>query len=89
MDIIGDWIADCAIEEPDCQTPIGDLYMSSRTWVHESGYSPLGKNRFNRKLEERGFKQVRTTKNRCYACLRLVAKSTAIQLALVKGEGER
>ncbi len=86
MDIIADWIADCAIEEQGCLTLVGKLYRSYHGWCKESGHYPFGKKRFSQKLDERGFDKTRTSEGRNFIGLRLIAETIKLPLSLVKGD---
>ena len=89
MDILGDWIADCAIEEPDCRTLVRDLYRSYQGWCKESGHHPFSKKRFSQKLDERGFERSKTGEGRNFIGLRLIAETVKLPIALVKSDDTR
>jgi len=89
MDILGDWIADCAIEEPDCRTLVRDLYGSYQVWCMESGHHPFSKKRFSQKLDERGFERSKTGEGRNFIGLRLIAETVKLPIALVKSDDTR
>ena len=71
MDIIGDWIDECCVEDPHAKVSAKDLYASYRNWSQASGQHPFGKKRFSQKLEGKGFEKDRTGQVRFYVGLAL------------------
>jgi putative DNA primase/helicase len=54
-DIIGHFIAECAEKNSMESTRTSDGYRIYREWALESGYKPLGKQRFNEQMEDHKF----------------------------------
>ena len=71
MDIIGDWIDECCIEEPEAKIPMSDAYASYSAWCKFSGHRPFSKKRFGQRLRNRGLEVDRTGKKRFYVGLTL------------------
>ena len=71
MDIIGDWIDECCIEDPNAKVSVKDLYASYRNWSQASGQHPFGKKRFSQKLQNKGFERARTGQGRFFVGLAL------------------
>jgi putative DNA primase/helicase len=55
MDLIGEFFADCCIEDMDAKTPFGDLYERYKTWCEERNVDSLSHVSFATCLDERGF----------------------------------
>lgn len=55
MDTIGNFLQECCIFNENAKCKIADLYSTYSYWCSENGEYELTKNKFNRKLEERGF----------------------------------
>lgn len=55
MDLIGEFIADCCIEDPSATTPFGQLYERYMTWCEERNVDPLSHISFATCLTERDF----------------------------------
>ena len=66
MDVFGDWIEECCVQDPAAITSVGDLYGSYSAWCNSSGYRPFGKKRFGMRLDDRGFRRVRDGNSRGY-----------------------
>ena len=71
MDIIGDWIDECCIVDPDARVPMRDAYASYRDWCKASGHYPFAKKRFGQRLRDRGIGEARTSRERFYVGLAL------------------
>lgn len=56
MDVFGEWLQDHCIPKSDARTPTTDLFDDYHDWATRSGYRPLTKAMFGRKLGERGYK---------------------------------
>lgn len=56
MDVFGEWLHDHCIPKSDARTPTIDLFDDYHDWATRSGYRPLTKAMFGRKLGERGYK---------------------------------
>lgn len=54
QDIIGEWIAECCIQSPRCETSASDLYDSYRQWCERNGQRPSSSRVLGRRLSERG-----------------------------------
>jgi putative DNA primase/helicase len=55
MDLIGEFINECCIQDPDVKVPSKDLYLAYSNWCENSGEYQLIQNWFGRKLREKGF----------------------------------
>ena len=69
MDIVGTWIDECCIisnqdDHQELFTPTNILYASYDIYCKDAGLRPVSKNAFSRKLQERGFERIRTSKIR-------------------------
>ncbi|MCM3724582.1 phage/plasmid primase, P4 family [Neobacillus cucumis] len=61
MDTIGSFLQECCVIHENAKTKGADLYKTYSNWCSEEGEYELTKNKFNRKLEERGFKKKSST----------------------------
>jgi P4 family phage/plasmid primase-like protien len=59
MDTIGSFISDLCIVHENAKTLASDLYRQYGYWCQDNGEYEITKQKFNRKLEERGFKKGR------------------------------
>lgn len=82
MDIIGDWIEECCVEDAGARVAVRDLYGSYQAWSKASGHYPFSKKRFAQRLRERGIKDVRTSGERLYVGLAL----RSFDLASISGQ---
>jgi P4 family phage/plasmid primase-like protien len=62
MDTIGNFIRENCIENETAKGLSSELYRKYTAWCSENGEYEITKTKFNRKLEERGFKKCRDTK---------------------------
>ncbi|HXH18884.1 MAG TPA: phage/plasmid primase, P4 family [Chitinophagales bacterium] len=46
-------------EKSDRKEALNDIYQKYKTFCHDDGYKPLGKNRFSQRLESKGFERTR------------------------------
>lgn len=61
MDSLGAFIADCCVVNELAKCWGSDLYTAYQKWCDENGEYEIGKRKFNKRLEERGFKKKRGT----------------------------
>lgn len=54
MDVIGDFISDCCILEPNLQAKSSDLFKRYEQWCESSGERPESSRKFADRLKERG-----------------------------------
>jgi P4 family phage/plasmid primase-like protien len=59
MDTIGSFISDLCVVHENAKTLAADLYRQYGYWCQDNGEYEITKQKFNRKLEERGFKKGR------------------------------
>ncbi|MEM3415507.1 MAG: phage/plasmid primase, P4 family [Thermoproteota archaeon] len=64
MDILADFISSMCIEHPEAKAPTKDLYTAYCKWCEENKEEAISIRAFGRRLEERGYKSIRTGKNR-------------------------
>jgi putative DNA primase/helicase len=71
-DLIGTWIEDRCVVDPDARVPSRELYESYRAWAAEFGLDhPLVQKTFGSDLESRGYRAVRTKTARLRVGLRV------------------
>ena len=75
MDVFGDWIEECCVQDPAAITSVSDLYGPYNEWCRASGYHPFGMKRFGMRLADRGYRRVRDSNSRGYAGLSIRAAS--------------
>ncbi|MDO0878782.1 phage/plasmid primase, P4 family [Anoxybacillus gonensis] len=61
MDSLGAFIADCCVVSELAKCWGSDLYNAYQNWCDENGEYEIGKRKFNKRMEERGFKKKRGT----------------------------
>ncbi|WP_245959530.1 phage/plasmid primase, P4 family [Neobacillus piezotolerans] len=59
MDTLGNFITDVCVLHPNVKTLAAELYRQYGYWCQDNGEFEITKQKFNRKLEERGFKKGR------------------------------
>lgn len=59
-DTFGDWINECVERRADAREKSADLYRSYRSFIEARGESPVSQKRFSPKLEERGFRRMKS-----------------------------
>ena len=64
QDEIGDYILEKCVFTSICKVYTSDLYKDYIEWAKDNGVNPLGKRRFNGKVEEKGFIKLRGTGNK-------------------------
>lgn len=62
MDTIGNFLKEYCIEHESAKIYSSELYRKYTEWCSDNGEYEITKTKFNRKLEERGFKKSRDTK---------------------------
>lgn len=66
MDSIGNFIKEMCVIAPEAQVKIKPLYEAYVNWCHEVGETPMNSRMFRKRLEERGIKQKRTSRERLW-----------------------
>lgn len=69
-DIVGMFLAECCIQDPDTWERAKLLYAAYRKYCEESGEHPVGQRRFGRAMTERGFERY-TNNGTCYRAIRI------------------
>jgi putative DNA primase/helicase len=60
QDILGQFLSECCIEDPDSRVRAADLYQHYVNWAQQQGYRhPLTANAFGRRLGDRGFESAK------------------------------
>src|SRR5690606_29765314 len=72
-DAVGQWIAECATEDPDAFETTRSLFTSWRRWAEAAGEYAGSEKRFRGILEDRGFRPHRKNTGRGFYGLRLFA----------------
>ncbi|MGX1402384.1 P4 family phage/plasmid primase-like protein [Bradyrhizobium japonicum] len=62
MDTIGNFLKDTCVESEKTKALSSELYRKYSEWCSESGEYEITKTKFNKKLEERGFKKCRDSR---------------------------
>lgn len=73
MDIVGQWLDEHTEPAPGSLTPTADLYRAYQSWAKNSGWHPMTRQAFGRRLAERGI-QIRkagASSTKCAACIKL------------------
>jgi putative DNA primase/helicase len=74
QDILGDFLAEKCVKDPQAWVPSGLLYKAYTGWCEDNGEKPITKTGFGIRLTERGFVQGKAAKGvRVWRCLRLLA----------------
>ncbi len=63
MDLIGQWIADCAETSSGHEWRAGDAYQSYRMWAESNGYKPMSNGNFGRDIASRFHRAKRNNGN--------------------------
>jgi P4 family phage/plasmid primase-like protien len=66
MDTMGNFLQEHCTVHDNAKCVVSDLYKKYTEWCEENGEYELSKQRFNRKIEERGFKKKRSTGGHYY-----------------------
>lgn len=76
-DTFGDWLTECIERKADGRERSADLYKSYRAFIETRGESPVSQKRFSPKLEERGFRKIKTMGVRMFegGVLKLILES--------------
>lgn len=61
MDTLGNFLQECCLIHANAKSKCADIYNTYSDWCSNNGEYELTKNKFNRKLEERGFKKKTST----------------------------
>jgi P4 family phage/plasmid primase-like protien len=62
MDIIGNFIEECCVMSRNESVTCNQLYEAYKEWTKQAGHLPCSKNKFGRKISERGqFERIRKT----------------------------
>lgn len=64
MDVIGDFIDDCCVLQPDAIVKFNDLYVAYCDWCKTLCEDPLTDIQFGKSLTERGYPKKRTTRGK-------------------------
>ena len=59
MDVVGAFLAECCILEPDARAKASDLHMRFEYWTRANGHDPITQRTFGTRLAERGFTKQR------------------------------
>ena len=76
MDVLGDFLAECCVQESDATATLTELHDAYGKWCERTRESPLKQRAFGNALSERGFKPDRTRQSRFRRGLRLQAGVT-------------
>jgi len=85
MDIMADWIAECCVVTPQAQATPSALYASYAQWCEAAGERPLTMKSFSLRLQERGFDAARTSRQRLFKGIGLLASDSGDGLDPVTG----
>jgi P4 family phage/plasmid primase-like protien len=66
MDTLGNFIKENCIILPSAKCTVSELYKRYSEWCEDNGEYVLSRTKFNRKIEERGFKKERSTGGNYY-----------------------
>lgn len=55
MDVLGQFLIECCVQDPGLATPAGDLYRAYVEWCEKTGEHPMTQRAFGVSLHERGF----------------------------------
>ena len=66
MDTMGNFLQENCLIHENAKCVVSDLYRKYTEWCEENGEYELSKQRFNRKIEERGFSKKRSTGGNYY-----------------------
>ncbi len=61
MDLIGGFLDECCVVQPDATALTKELYATYKTWCEDNGEKPLTQQNVGRRLTERGFTAIRRT----------------------------
>ena len=61
MDVLGAWVAECCVIEPNAKAGAKELYASYTAWCEAGGERALSQRAFGLQLGERGFERYRGT----------------------------
>ncbi len=75
-DLLGQFLADVCVVDPNEKTEQTDLYAQYRAWSHYNGVKSVAKARFTRRLAERHFPEKRSNGKRYYDGLKIVNLSS-------------
>jgi putative DNA primase/helicase len=70
-DIIGAWIEDCCVRDPQAHTSTRTLFASWKPWAEQAGQLPASERWLAGKLEDTGFRRERVKQERGFWGLRL------------------
>jgi len=71
MDLLGDFLADRCVLEPDAAVAASDLYASYADWTPKTGEKPMSQKALGAHLTERGFDKTRSRPERQWRGVRL------------------
>jgi P4 family phage/plasmid primase-like protien len=66
MDTLGNFIKENCVIVPSAKCVVSELYKKYTEWCEDNGEYVLSRTKFNRKIEERGFKKERSTGGNYY-----------------------
>ncbi|EMI11236.1 DNA primase family protein [Anoxybacillus gonensis] len=66
MDTLGNFIKENCVIVPSAKCVVSELYKEYTEWCEDNGEFVLSRTKFNRKIEERGFKKERSTGGHFY-----------------------
>lgn len=71
MDLIGQFLDDCCLLQPDTAVAKGDLYQAYQDWCKDAGHHAMSATKLGRDLKKRGFDSDRTSSVRVWVGMRL------------------
>ena len=71
MDVLGDWVDERCIRDPEAVTPVADLYRNYREWCEAEGGKAYSNQWFGRTLENKGFSSEKLKGLRCRRGIKL------------------
>jgi putative DNA primase/helicase len=64
QDVLGEWLGERCVTDPDCEARAADLYRSYKSWSDGRSEKPLTQTTFGTRLGDRGFAKGRDSGNR-------------------------
>ena len=74
-DILGPFLAECTVMDPQAMITTRDLYKSYQEWCANDGEKEVSTRTFRTRLSDNGFKMHRTNKARGWIGLRLISRA--------------
>ena len=66
MDLLGQWLQDCCIHEPEGQCRARAAYESFANWCKRGGHNAISEVKFAQKMAERGYKSESNRNGKVY-----------------------